>query len=232
MCNFEVACAFLGWGDPGDPSHRAVWFVGFEGSGVWTEDSLGHLNGRYFTSWDDGRGGGFGQPGDQVEAWISKICCGVSRGYECKWQDRWQQYRAEIVRQPNSRIFLTNAFPLWRPNQNEWPPTYQELFGYAAYGHEYIQATRDRRYPQIRMRRVWCRPQAILCFGTTRWPEFTLLLELNGSGRPVVRDQVYAYDGDDQHILLIPFLAYGGMNHDELMQPIIETLGGWGVALP
>ncbi len=156
----------------------------------------------------------------------------MSNAYRSNGHANWRSYRDQVLRQPNSRVFLTNAFPLWRPRQHDWPDTYEELFGYAAGGEvAYKQATRDRRYPQIRLRWTLCRPQATICFGTSLWPEFRCLFEL---------DEHPAEDGmcvyPEQHILLIGFLgqrgpAAGPMNNDEAGR-IIHHLQNWNVVLP
>lgn len=232
-CNFEVACSFLGWGDPGHPDHRAVWFVGIEGGGApWTQENLEHVKGRYFTSWNDVNANAPADPGPlgQVEQWISKICCGVSAAYGGDWRDNWNAYRIQVLRQPNSRVFLTNARSLWRPRQNDWPAIYEELFGLAHDGLAYIEATRARRYPQIRKRRALSHPQATICFGAALWPEFRCLFELD---ELPAQDRVCAYAAEQ--ILLIPFLGQAGPEgpmSNTLAEHIIGQLRGWNVALP
>jgi hypothetical protein len=233
-CNFEVACSFLGWGDPGDPNHRAVWFVGIEGGGApWTPESIVHLRGRYFTSWNDANANPPAQAGPvgQVNRWISKMCCGVSNAFgQAQWRRHWQEYRDIFLPQPNSRVFLTNCHPLWKRRQDEWPDTYLELFGFGPGDMEYIQRARDKRYPQIRRRWELCHPQATICFGEGHWCHFRDLFELDE--RPA-QDRLCAYE--DQHILLIPFLGQAGpagpMNN-QMADNIIHQLQQWNVALP
>jgi hypothetical protein len=98
--NFEVACSFLGWGDPGSVESPGIWFIGIEEGQAWTEETIALLRGHEFDLVTDPKVNVF-----PVADWTSKIVCGFSARFaERDWHQAWKEYRHAILWQSGCRV--------------------------------------------------------------------------------------------------------------------------------
>src|SRR6266542_4885246 len=199
--NFDVACSFLGWGDPGRGDQRGIWFVGLEEGGRgfrWTQSLVESRRGNTFIDWR-----AEGEDVGNVDTWASKIVSKVSS--RCVDGD-WRRYRDQILGREGSGVCLTNLYPLGKRSRAEWPEEYEQLFGFPRQEYEtYRRRTTEKRFPKLLARWRECHPQATICFGESGWNDFRNLFVLDE--RSTV-DRVCTYA--DRRILLIPFLGPAG----------------------
>ena len=234
--NFEVACSFLGWGDPGNAGSPGIWFVGLEEGGeAWTEETVAKYRSHVSRDYVFEVANETPEPGSgSVDSWMSKIACSFSSRYAGRgWRDAWREYKANVLWRAGSAACLTNRYPLGKPRLGDWPTYYKRLFGFGVGPRErraYREATYAKRFPKIRARWFECSPQATICFGESGWSDFRRLFELDE--HPAVgRVCTYA----EQRILLIPFLGPAGpkgpMSH-KIVDAIVDELRKWSVRLP
>lgn len=220
--NFEVACSFLGWGDPGSPDSPGIWFIGLEEHQSWTKDTLARCRGHEFVLEESSLD-------YAIAIWTSKIACRLSAGYANKDHTA---YQLERLWKRGSRVCQTNLLPLGKRDLKCWPDHYQELFGFGSdQRREYVAAAGKKRSHRIHDRWSECQPRATVCFGKSHWREFRELFDL--SDKSPDPDGTCPYP--ERRIILIPFLGLQGRGkamNDRQVDAIVTTLKAWNVTLP
>jgi hypothetical protein len=173
MNNFEIVNKVLGWGDPGSPSHRSVWFVGIEEASSFDEKTIQEYRERGEIDSDLNPTFNSHYPIADYTAKIMTMA-GLAVG-----EASWQAYRDNVMWRQNSSICQINLFPLGKPRMSDWPPAYRALFGFGADGRdEYVRQVENSRFRRIRELWRTCQPFAVVCFGKTVWSYYRMIFEL------------------------------------------------------
>mgnify|MGYP003393887095 CR=1 FL=1 len=227
---FDIVNRYLGWGDPGEPNRSGIWFVGIEEAENWgnldiakkqfKELELELIDGWYKNS--------FWEPtNSQLLKVIKEIAeeFGVSK---------------EILWRSGCRIFQTNLYPLGKPNTNYWPSHYKELFNFGKQDVDrYKEEVEQDRFHNIKNRWVSSKPQATVCFGTSReYMKGFMEVFLNGSQLPLKKHPQHSiYYSDEKRILISQHPAShwwrkSGSDKEKLRIIKSKLKDEWKVVLP
>jgi hypothetical protein len=205
-----------GWGDP----VRGLWFVGIEEGGSWPEspDSVAEWfekTARDRIRWMGGmtyeHGAGVvglsPARGSKVQHWVQTI---VDEARKPKIAG--QLSNPTLLWAPGSRVFNTNLYPLARPAVRMQPGYFRTHFGVST-PQEYETRVCEQRFPALRAFRDAAKPQAVVCFGKSFWPQFEKLFQLTAKDRRPSGDGKWWFH-DRERIVLAPFFGYWHMNRD------------------
>jgi hypothetical protein len=180
---FDLVNNLFGWGDPGDPQRRGIWFVGIEEFDPWR--TAEHVN-QFFKKIQvvdnfvveevkppDER---FKDSTGQVANFTSKIVCtfspeiqrmfpGILDSHE-QQERAWHHYKQTLLWYSGTGVCNANLFPLGKRSTNDGlPDGHKPIFGYGSKDMEiYKQHVRQTRFPKMRQRWEECAPQATICY--------------------------------------------------------------------
>jgi len=203
--NFVAFCKFLGSGD----INSKIWFVGIEEGGrPVTKKNISEqltLCKKETTFFKDA---GKTNVWDIIAELLYNKCANIH-----KLKDT--EYRQKMFDEKYSCFFLTELFPLPRPNNSGWGEDYTELFGYSqsAY-YDYLSDVRSFRFPIIYKKWIEKRPSITICFGSSYWNEFINLFQLGHSPFINIPDtDIVHYQ--KENIILCPFFNFRTIKNKE-----------------
>jgi hypothetical protein len=252
---FDLVNNLFGWGDPGNPQRRGIWFVGIEEFDRW--GTAEHVN-QFFKKRQvvdnfvveevipqDQR---FPDSTGQVANFTSKIVCsfspeiqrmfpGVLESHE-QQEKAWRRYRETLLWYSGTGVCNANLFPLGkRLSKDPLPEHSKTLFGFGPKDMEaYKQHVRKARFPRMRERWEACSPQATICYvDQSRKEEVQALFWGYRAGDEVAPVwQNLPLDilcNNVKRILISPHFSYGRMS-DDRARVLIEQLKAWRTVLP
>lgn len=197
--NFAIFCKYLGSGD----INSKLWFVGIEEGGeVITEQNLSEqikLCKQETQFFDDA------SSSTPVWSIISEL---LYEKFSQKNNLDKQEYRKKLFHKDFSYFFLTELFPLPRPNNSTWSENYYKLFGYTQSDfYEYLSDVRSFRFPILYNKWAEKKPELTICFGSTYWNEFINLFRLGHSAFNNLPDSDILIFPKEK-VLLCPFFDY------------------------
>ena len=121
----------------------------------------------------------------------------------------FEEYGSKLLSEDYSYFFLTNLFPLPRPQNNKWSEKYIQMFGFESPDLNYISDVRFNRYPLIY--KLWKKsnPKLTICCGIGSWDEFINLLQLGHSFFNTSLNSRILYFPEEK-VLLTPFFSNRG----------------------
>lgn len=220
--NFMAFASFFGFGD----QLSKIWFVGIEEGGTAvTQDNLDEQlarirNGSSF----------FDNAEANTDVWniIADIMWDGIREH-CAIP--FQEYRLKMFTRVYSHFFLSELFPLPRPNTDSWPEEYFDIFEYGSEDYfRYLSDVRSFRFPQIY--NLWnsiAKPEITVCFGGTVMDEFTHLFKLGHSHfDSYCNGKIFFFP--EEKVLITPFFNRRTLNKCErqkikdLVRPVTSYL--------
>jgi len=198
---------FLGYGCP----KSKIWFIGIEEGGKIEElnSELKQRKEQYIFRED---------APEKTKVWdvIAQLMFKLFEPQEIIYSE----YRKKIFSQDYNYFFLTNLFPLPRPNTNSWPSEYEEYFGIKEFNcNKYLSMVRSYRYKLIYNKWKSCGPKITICYSSTFYHEFIHLLNLGHSKYEcLLENKIYFYP--DENVLLTPF--FNNMNINKRTFDIIK----------
>lgn len=213
---------FMGIGEPAG----GIWFVGLEEAYQWNknvEDDkkwYDRYKDRYFcieTGEIDRSAKEYGKGFTKIYDIMSKILTGLedSPKREC---NGWREYRANVLFQKGSGVFQANLYPLGKKRLAEWPPHYEEIFGFGKNDIDrYLSIVREQRFPKLRAFWKKSRPLSTICFGVVGWADFGDLFELD-KDEFEEDDSIRVYK--KQRTVFSPFFDYRHMSHKRISRVV------------
>jgi hypothetical protein len=167
---FQLFCQYLGSGNV----DSKLWFVGIEEGGEIVEADLQ----RQLDVCKE-QNSYFSDTSSRTSVWriIAELVHPLYPNIP------FEEFRRDLfLDAEHSHFFLTELFPLSRPNISGWPDQYKRLFGYGAKDTEqYLSDVRSTRYPIIYNKWNKVKPSLTICFGKTYWGEFENLFKVGHS---------------------------------------------------
>lgn len=207
--NFMSFCKSLGSGT----IESKIWFVGIEEGGSPIDDTnlLEQLS-RCKESLN------FPYVSGNTAVWkiISDL---MWEKYSNKIKIDKKEYRNKIFSEDYPHFFLTELFPLPKPNTSSWSDNYVKIFGYSKNDYfKYLSDVRSIRFPIIYKKWLEVNPLITICFGSSYWDKFINLFKL-GHSRFINIDGSGLRKYPKENILLTPFFGYRTIRGND-----IETL--------
>lgn len=226
---FRGKNAIIGYGNP----KAAFWFVGIEDAG--DPPTLSKMNAfkPLDASWYPMSFNNIKEEtesGTDIYKYMSYIvgkCLGLPQGAP-----------AEILCDNDgaNRYFQINVFPLPRRRQEKWPDIYRELFRTIGKYRYCVRATQfdilGNRTRFEAIKKLWhdhsSTRRATICFGKTRWSDYTQALGLPDYGNQNVWHEM---DGSkdilrlkNDSVFLTRFFNALGIGKREKLDPIIQAI--------
>lgn len=211
---FNIANQYLGWGDP----DGGLWCIGTDEGTDFTSNNLEEMKGRQFDYLQSDK-----KITSPVATVVAKIASRLSNAQD------WEEYRDKVLWRQGSKVFNGNILPLGKASRKKWPLEYKQLFGIeSADDPGYLQLVRETRYKYLQNFRDRYRPQAIICFGKSHWPEFESIFAENPGEIGETGDfKIYAKN----RVLLTKHFAWSVHMTNEKIEDVIIQLRDWGVDL-
>jgi len=238
---FSIINQWLGWGDP----QYGLWFIGIEEGDSWeckSQEDLRRKRNRIRTEFSGKSHTSYPVPADRgwegslsgvrtpVFTVTAKIASLMSDG-----KPDWRKYRDEVLWVDGYGVFNGNLLSLGKPNlrndESAWPEGYKELFGFAASDYsKYYDKVREDRYRHFKRFVQRHTPQAIVCYGKTRWNDFKKVFvnDATNTGK-VIEPRTGTAAFDEDKVILTRHFSNG--MPDSTVRCIGEQLKKWGVTI-
>lgn len=205
--NLKTFMDFLGYGSP----KSNIWFIGIEEGGKIIDFDSELEQRKYQYRFRD-------NAQEKTRVW-DIIAQFMYKLYKLS-EIQYDEYRNKMFSKDFQYFFLTNLFPLPKPNINTWPPKYIKYFKINDFNYDkFLSIVRSYRYKIIYETWKLNRPKLTICFSSTFYHEFIHLLNLGHSRYDcLLGNKVYFYP--DENVLLTPF--FDNKNIDDRVKNIIK----------
>ena len=215
--NFATFCMYLGSGN----IKSKIWFVGIEEGGeAVTEDNL-----KQQLMLCEKETQFFEDASSKTPVW-NIIADLLYDKFKDVYQLERRDYRQKMFSEKYSNFFLTELFPLPKPNTSSWSENYIKIFGYGNNDYaKYLSDVRSFRYPMIYNKWNEIKPELTICFGSTYWNEFVNLFKLGHSKYEQLNGSTLI-EYPNEKIILTPFFDYRKIKSGDIakLKNIISSL--------
>jgi hypothetical protein len=191
--NFIEFSEFPGLGNPSSK----LWFVGIEEA---CDISKNNLDEELRKCKNDGY---FDNAVTDTKVWpiIAEL---IYDKFKDKHNLTSTEFRLKMFTKEYSYFFLTELFPIPRPNTKSWSSEYTEIFEYEnADDDKYISDVRSYRYPIIYKKWMDAKPALTICFSLGYWYEYINLFLLGHSEYQRIGKNIILYP--KENMLVTPF---------------------------
>lgn len=172
---------FQGYGNP----RGRVWFIGIEEGGGGENNLRNRLHPDFAPIMDNHKAHELlgihqyhtGKRLRQPTWWtMSKVMLGLDEGKLNPKSDELRSYQADRLGRKDGNTFLTELFPIPKPEANKWQEEYEELLGYESL-ENYQNEVRNVRIDLLKRMLKEYEPRYVVAYGKACWPDFEKVFE-------------------------------------------------------